>query len=123
MELASKTVISEEVFAELARASLNKVNEVFYQEKKGALAELTTLIAEKFIPQIVVKKTENDTSPETPGKVAYEIKLSLVYGIFIPDAVKKVRETIAAEVESITGYQVERIDVIVEKLIRQEQPA
>lgn len=123
MEVIGKTVISDEVFAELARASLQKVNEVFFQEKKGTLAELTTLIAEKFVPQIIIKKTETDTPENTKGTVSYEIKLSLIYGINIPEALKKVRETITNEVESITGYQVDRIDIFVEKLVRQEQSA
>lgn len=123
MEVIGKTVINDEVFAELARASLQKVNEVFFQEKKGTLAELTTLIAEKFVPQIIIKKTETDTPENTKGTVSYEIKLSLIYGINIPEALKKVRETITNEVESITGYQVDRIDIFVEKLVRQEQSA
>ncbi len=123
MEAISKTVINDEVFAELARASLQKVNEVFYQEKKGTLAELTTLIADKLVPQIIIKKTEADKPDDCRGKVSFEIKLSLIYGINIPDALKKVRETISVEVENITGYQVERIDIFVEKLVRQEQSA
>jgi len=122
MEVFGNNVIDEEVFAELARASLQKVNEVYVQEKKGAIAELATLITEKFAPQIIIKKNDIDTQEETVGKVSYEIKLTLIYGINIPEALKKVREIIASEVENITGYEVERIDLFVEKIVRQEQP-
>ena len=121
MEVVGKTVISDDVFVELARTSLHNVNEVYRQERRGALAELTQLLAEKFIPQIVVKRTEADAAEVDLGKVSYEMKLTLNYGINIPEAVKKVRETVATEVESLTGYHVERIDVVVDKLVRSEK--
>jgi uncharacterized alkaline shock family protein YloU len=118
MELSGKTVIQDEVFTEITRNAMQKVNEVFQKERKGALAGLTQIIAERIAPQVTVKKADKD-SLETPfGTVAFDLKLTLLYGVNIPDVVKKVREIISNEVEILTGYTVERIDVSVEKLVR-----
>ena len=97
---------------------MQAVNEVARQEKKGALAELTQLFSERIAPQIVVKRAEAEVAA-----VTFEIKLTLIYGVRIPEVVGKVRSAVKTEVESLTGYTVQRIDILVEKLIRPEPAA
>jgi uncharacterized alkaline shock family protein YloU len=54
--------------------------------------------------------------------VAFEIKLTLIYGVRIPDVVEKVRGAVKHEVEELTGCKVDRIDILVEKLVRADLP-
>lgn len=119
MEEMDRTQLTDEVFLEIARSAMQNVNEVARQEKKGALAELTQLFSERMAPQIVVKRAEaEDDAPA----VAFEIKLTLLYGVRIPEVVDKVRNAVKSEVETLTGFKVDRIDILVEKLIRAEVP-
>ena len=117
MEEIERTVLTDEVFVEIARSAMLKINEVARLEKKGALAELTQLFSERMAPQIIVKRVETeDTSPA----VTFEIKLTLIYGVRIPEVVDKVRNSVKTEVESLTGVRVDRIDILIEKLVRAE---
>ena len=115
MDEQDRTQVTDEVFLDIARSAMQAVNEVARQEKKSALAELTQLFSERIAPQIVVKRPEPDVAA-----VAFEIKLTLIYGVRIPEVVEKVRQAVKTEVESLTGYTVQRIDILVEKLIRPE---
>ncbi len=117
MEIVDRTQVTDDVFLEIARSAMQAVNEVARQEKKGTLAELTQLFSERFAPQIVVKRIESETA--VPA-IAYDIKLTLIYGVRIPDVVEKVRTAVKSEVEKLTGYKVDRIDILVEKLVRPE---
>ena len=119
MEEMDRTQITDEVFLEIARSAMQNVNEVARQERKGALAELTQLFSERIAPQIVVKRLEAEDLTLT---VAFEIKLTLIYGVRIPDVVEKVRSAVKGEVENLTGCRVDRIDILVEKLVRAELP-
>ena len=119
MEENDRTQITDEVFLEIARSAMQNVNEVARQERKSALAELTQLFSERFAPQIVVKRLETEDLTLT---VAFEIKLTLIYGVRIPEVVEKVRSAVKSEVENLTGCHVDRIDILVEKLVRAELP-
>ncbi len=117
-----KTTINEEVFVELAKTAMTKVVGVFPEtDTKSPLASFAKQLAERFIPQIIVKKTDADPDTSTKGNVSYEMRLSLLYGANIPEAVGKVREAIKEEVETIACYEVEKIDIVVEKLIKPEK--
>ena len=120
MDEQDRTQVTDDVFLEIARSAMQAVNEVARQEKRGALAELTQLFSERLAPQIVVKRL--DAEAAMPA-VAFEIKLTLIYGVRIPEVVEKVRAAVKAEVENLTGYAVQRIDVLVEKLVRPEPAA
>ena len=87
MEEIDRTQITDDVFLEIARSAMQNVNEVARQEKKSALAGLTQLFSERIPPQIVVKRLEAEDLTLT---VAFEIKLTLIYGVRIPDVVEKV---------------------------------
>ncbi len=122
MEDVGKTVINDEVFTEIARTAMLTVNDVFRQERKGALAELTQMLSGRFAPQISVKKNVSEEGATVPlGSVSFDMKLTLVYGVNIPDAVNRVRQAVITEVEAITGYKVEAIDITVEKLVKPEK--
>lgn len=118
MDEQERTQVTDDVFLEIARSAMQAVNEVARQEKKGALAELTQLFSERIAPQIVVKRAEGEIAA-----VTFEVKLTLIYGVRIPEVVEKVRSAVKTEVESLTGYTVQRIDILVEKLIRPEPAA
>lgn len=117
MEEIDRTQITDDVFLEIARSAMKNVNEVARQEKKGALAELTQLFSERIAPQIVIKRLD---PAESPNAVSFDIKLTLIYGVRIPEVVEKVRTAVKSEVEQLTGFKVDRIDVLVEKLVRAE---
>lgn len=120
MEEIERTVLTDEVFVEIARSAMLKINEVARLEKKGALAELTQLFSERIAPQIIVKRVETE---DAAPAVTFEIKLTLIYGVRIPEVVDKVRNSVKTEVESLTGVKVERIDILIEKLVRAEPTA
>ncbi len=116
----SKLVIQEDVFVDITKNALQKVNEVFREEKKGTLAGLTQVFAEKIIPHIAIRKIDSENS-EQPGSVSLDMKLSLVYGVKIPEAVHNVKEAVTLEIENLTGYKVEKIDIIVDKLVKPDK--
>ena len=120
MDEQDRTQVTDDVFLEIARSAMQAVNEVARQEKRGALAELTQLFSERIAPQIVVKRLDAETAMPA---VSFEINLMLIYGVRIPEVVEKVRAAVKAEVENLTGYAVQRIDVLVEKLVRPEPAA
>lgn len=118
--MLGKTIINDEVFIELARSSMMKVNEVILQERKGTLSGLAQIFTERFIPQVSVKKTPADSGEGTTGAVSFDLKLAVLYGVNIPEVVGRVRDTVAQEVEITTGYKVECIDITIDKLIKPE---
>lgn len=123
MDTVGKTVIHEDVFAEVARTAMTQVNEVFFDtSKKGPVAGLAQIVTERFAPQITVKKNEPEAAEGSAGKVSFDLKVDLLYGVNIPDVTRKLREAIMKEVESLTGYAIEKIDITVERLVRPEKP-
>ena len=127
--VGGKTIISEEVFADLAKTAMSKVDNVAAApEDVSALAAVVKKVADRVIPQIIVKKTDaiagnDDSQQATVGRVSFEIKITVVYGANIPETTTKLRQVLVDEVEHITGYQVDKVDVIVEKLVKAESVA
>ena len=122
MEVNGKTIISDEVFAEAARTAMHQVNEVFRDHsKKSPLLGLAQIVTDKFAPQVIVRKNEAEATDGILGKISFELKLTLLYGANIPDVSRKVRESVIREVESLTGYKVEKIDIVVEKLVKADK--
>ncbi|MCR4432366.1 MAG: Asp23/Gls24 family envelope stress response protein [Tepidanaerobacteraceae bacterium] len=118
-----KTTINDSVFVEIAREAIQKVEDVFRQEKKGALLGLTRVFTERVAPQITVKKTEGALLENGFGTVSLDVKISVLYGVNIPEVAKKVREKIVSEIETLTGYTVEKVDINIEKIVKPEQVA
>ena len=127
--VGGKTIISEEVFADLAKTAMSKVENVAAaSEDVSTLAAVVKKVADRVIPQVIVKKTDaiagdEENQQSTVGRVSFEIKITVVYGANIPETTTKLRQVLLDEVERITGYQVDKVDVIVEKLVKAESVA
>ncbi|MPN43104.1 hypothetical protein SDC9_190663 [bioreactor metagenome] len=127
--VGGKTIISEEVFADLAKTAMSKVENVAAApEDVSTLAAVVKKVADRVIPQVIVKKTDaiagdDENQQSTVGRVSFEIKITVVYGANIPETTTKLRQVLLDEVERITGYQVDKVDVIVEKLVKSESAA
>ena len=119
--MEGKTTINDSVFVEIAREAMQKVEDVFRKEKKGALLGFTRAFTERFAPQITVKKTESTAVENSFGAVSLDVKISVFYGVNIPEVARKVREKIVSEIETLTGYSVEKVDITIEKIIKPEQ--
>jgi uncharacterized alkaline shock family protein YloU len=116
-----KTIIYDEVFVTLARIVLESADEVFYQEKKGNFAQF---FGDKNTKTgILIRRKDGDDDLVETGSVSYEIRLSILYGVSIPDTLRKIREVLAAEVKTITGFTVETVDITVESVIRPDKAA
>jgi len=118
--VSGKTFINESVFVEIAKEAMREVEEVYKQGKKGGLAGFTQMF-DRFTPQISVKKTDPSELEEGPGSVSFEVRFSVMYGVKIPEVAEKTRQKIISEVEALTGYKVEKVDLIVEKIVRPEE--
>jgi uncharacterized alkaline shock family protein YloU len=127
--VGGKTIISEEVFADLAKTAMSKVENVAVApEDVSTLAAVVKKVADRVIPQVIVKKTDaiagdDENQQSTVGRVSFEIKITVIYGANIPETTTKLRQVLLDEVEHITGYQVDKVDVIVEKLVKAESVA
>lgn len=115
-----KTTIHESVFVEIAYESMNSIEDVFSQGKKGTFSGLTKIFTGRFAPQITVKKSEGQ-DPDMPSSVSFDVKIGVLYGVNIPEVAKKVRERIVNDIESMTGYTVERVDINIDRIIKPEE--
>jgi len=116
-----KTFINDSVFVDIAKEAMRKVEEVYKQDRKGGFAGFTRMFVDRFVPQISVKKTDPAEFEESTGSVAFEVKIAVVYGVKIPEVAQKARERIISDVETLTGYSVEKVDIVVEKVIKPEE--
>lgn len=118
--MEGRTIISETVFVEIANQAMHSIEDVFSQGKKGAFSGLTKIFAGRLAPQISVKKIDAQDE-ESSSSVSFDVKVGVLYGINIPEAAKKVREKIVSDVETMTGYNVERVDIYIDKIIKPEE--
>ena len=123
MDAAEKITLRDEVFIDLARAAMVRVNQLATEKSPTGMAGLLQVVLGRNTPEITVHQQDGDDEKGIPGKVSYGLKISVFYGASIPDTVRRLREAIGSEVEAITGYQVERIDVVVERWSHPEQTA
>lgn len=127
------TIIHEDVFREIVRLLLEEVEEVYVYEPKGPLAPFLGEKAIKPIINIYQKKLEpiqddptlDDVANEAetqkqPEIVEIEVKLALIYGASIPQTVAKIREEISERIKRYTGYNTERVDIYITRIIRFE---
>lgn len=124
--VGGKTIISEEVFADLVKTAMTKVGNVAVSTvEEGSLVAIAKRVAERVVPQISVKKTDavvaEGDAVASAGHVSFEVKVTIIYGANIPETIAKLREAIVEEIENLTGYQVDKVDVIVEKLVKPEE--
>ena len=116
-----KLIVTEEVFVDIARASLQKVEDVTRQDRKGPLSGLGRILTGKLASTVNVKKADADEAEAAPGTVSFDLRLELVYGVNIPEVAIKVRDAVKKDVTAITGYEIERVDITVERLVRPEE--
>ena len=118
--MTGKLIVNDEVFADIALAALQKVDDVIRQQRKGTLSGLSRLLTGRFASKINVEKSEGD---EDLGTVSFDLRLVVTYGVVIPEVAAKVREAVIKDVTTLTGYKVDRVDIVVEKLVRPEEIA
>ena len=116
--MTGKLVVNDEVFADIALAALQKVDDVIRQERKGTFSGLSRLLTGKFASRINVEKSDAE---DAPGTVSFDLRLVVSYGVVIPDVALKVREAVIKDVTTLTGYKVDRVDITVEKLVHPEE--
>ena len=121
--MTGKLIVNEEVFADIALAALRKVDDVIRQERKGTLAGLSRLLTGKFASKINVQKSDGDEVDSSLGTVSFDLRLVVTYGVVIPEVAAKVREAVIKDVTTLTGYKVDRVDIVVEKLVQPEEIA
>jgi uncharacterized alkaline shock family protein YloU len=115
MQIAGRTTVNESVFQAIAEITIRNIDDVVAKEKKGALAGLSKILQERFSPQISVKKTEKEDVDL--GDVSFELKLAVIYGINIPEAAARVRKELAETVGNLTGYNVNQINIVVDRIV------
>lgn len=118
--MTGKLIVNDEVFADIALAALQKVDDVIRQQRKGTLSGLSRLLTGKFASKINVEKSDGD---EDLGTVSFDLRLVVTYGVVIPEVAAKVREAVIKDVTTFTGYKVDRVDITVEKLVQPEEIA
>jgi len=119
--VTGKLTVNEDVFVDIAMASLQKVEDVIRQERKGAFSGISRLLSGKMASRISVQKDEAEGENIEPGSVSFDLRLVMVYGVTIPEVADKVREAVINDVSNITGYNVEKVDITVERLVRPEE--
>ena len=125
--VSGKTVISDEVFIALVKESMAKVESVDISlEDDNSLKSFAKRLTERVVPPITVKKTDavNAEGEEAAaGHVAFEVKIAVVYGAVIPKVIVELRKSIVNDVEALTGYTVDKVDVIIDGIVRPKPEA
>ncbi|HZK25055.1 MAG TPA: Asp23/Gls24 family envelope stress response protein [Oscillospiraceae bacterium] len=115
MDALGKTTVSEDVFQSIAEIALKDIEDIVTKEKKGPFAGISRIFAERFSPQVTVKRDENAEGEF--GQVGYELRLAVMYGVKIPEAALKVRSSVIKTVENLTGYKVTKVDIVVDRIV------
>ena len=119
MGVEGNTTVNEAVFQAIAEIVLNNIDDVVAKKRKGTLAGLSKILAERFSPHIVVKKAEK---PEVDfGDVNFDLKLAVIYGVKIPEVAVNVRKELIKVVEDLTGYKVTGVDVVVDRIVEMKE--
>lgn len=111
MEIAGKTIIREEVFAQLALGAMEKLEVMPAAAAEGTLLGKAKALLSRMGPRIVVKKDEENRT------VILELGIAVPYGTFIPEVASRIRRQVTEEIRQVTCWEVERIDVLVERLL------
>ena len=123
LKITGKLIVNDQVFVDIALAALQKVDDVIRQQRKGTFSDLSRLLTGKFASKINVQKSDSDEGDSGIGTVSFDLRLVVTYGVVIPEVAAKVREAVIKDVTTLTGYKVDRVDIVVEKLVRPEEIA
>ncbi len=122
-----KTIISEEVFAQLVKVAVDKVDHAELAEEAGSsFRYLAKRMTDKFTYPIDVKKSDaavEENGTVTKGHASFEIRINVEYGSAIPDVLEDLRQAIVKEVVFMTDYLVDYVNVIVVKLLDKKEEA
>ena len=107
--IPGKTIISEEVFAQLVKIAISKVAHAELAESEGtSFMALAKRMTDKVSSDIAIKKSDaavEENGTVTKGHVSFVIKVDVEYG-----------SAVVKEVVFMTDYQVDAVDVIVSRL-------
>ena len=125
--IPGKTIISEEVFAQLVKMAITKVAHAELAENEGSsFMSLAKRMTEKVFSAIAIKKSDaevDENGTVTKGHASFVIKVDVEYGSAIPDVLEDLRQAVVKEVVFMTDYQVDYVDVIVSKLLEKKEEA
>lgn len=125
--VSGKTVISDEVFIALVKEAMAKVESVDISiEEDNSLKSFAKRLTERVVPPIIVKKTDAvnaEGEQAAAGHVSFEVKIAIVYGAVIPKVIVALREEIVNDVEALTGYVVDKVDVVIDKIVKPQPKA
>lgn len=114
-----KTIIYDDVFITLARIVLESSDDVFYQEKKGNFAQF---FGDKNAKTgISIRRKDADDTLDEQAFISYELKISVLYGVSIPETAQRIREKLAHEVKNLTGFELDTVDITVERIVRMDK--
>lgn len=129
--IEGKTIVSESVFVDLVKESLEPITEInFDTQIKNALTSIS-----KFFN----KNNDNDTTPEQnpymltvlsiateihhktaehnpPPSISFKLKININTDKDTNYLINQIRDNIKQKVESITGYKVDRVDININKI-------
>lgn len=111
METAGKTIIREEVFVQLALGAMEKLEVVPVAAKaEDAAGKGQGAFEYAWAPDCgkKIKKT---------GRWFWSLGIAVPYGTFIPEVASRIRRQVAEEIRQVACWEVERIDVLVERLL------
>ncbi len=97
--------ISDEVIATIASVATKEVEGI-----SGLSLSIAGEIASKFVKKNLSKAVKVSTND---GKLIIDISIVVKYGIRIPDISWEVQENVKKSVESMSGLDVEKVNVIV----------
>lgn len=120
-----KTIISEEVFAQLVKVAIDKVAHAELSDEMGtSFRSLAKRMTDKGFPSIDVEKSDasvDENGTVTKGHASFEIRVNIEYGSAIPDVLEDLRQAVVKEVVFMTDYLVDYVDVIVVKLAEHKE--
>jgi len=117
MGVEGRTTVSNNVFQQIVEFVLRGMDDIV--DKKDLPKGFPTNLFRKLTPQAVV--TTDDNPDLDFGDVSLELKLTIIYGIKIPDVAANVRKELVKVVEELTGYKVTKIDVVIDKIVSMEE--
>lgn len=117
MDSEGRTTVNNDVFQHIVDVVIKGMDDIV--DRKELPKGFPTDLFSRLTPQVVVTK---DESPDYDfGDVIFELKLTTIYGIKIPEVATKVRQEIAKAVEELTGYKVKKVDIVFDKIVDMDE--
>lgn len=127
--IAGKTIVNESVFLELAKLSIEKLNEVGAElQGKNPLTSITKMFdnkestpkrdASELITVLDIKTTVKHQMSEndSPASVSFSLKIDINTDKDTSLLIIELRKLIKEEVEYFTFYKVEKVDININQI-------